>query len=411
MNFYDSACKQVRLICPVVTKVKEVKHRTMKKTVSIFLLLMGVLTSVSGQTEVSPFRPGSTLEGVNYFLPKTLFKVVVVAEKHTTIPGEYAGYADRYLRLRDVPTQQQDTWTVKSVTLYPFGVPDASKAYNIKVKSKTSAPLVSLTDDGLLLAINTEAEPEPLPELPKAVPAPKPVNGRDYMTQEILAAGSSAKMAQLTAEEIYDIRDSRNALLRGEADNTPKDGAQLKLMLDGLAEQLNALESLFKGQTLTSTEVFTFDYDPTGLLISESGSEEPLSESDDAVEDVSGGKKMATEGRALLCRFSKRLGLVDADDLSGEPFWIDLKLTGNLPASDPNADVQRKQAKMEKGVWVNQPARALVSVSNAEGSLCTLDVLVPQFGTTEVLSSALFDKKPETRVTFHQHIGSVKRLE
>ena len=382
----------------------------MKKSVSIFILLMGVLTSVWGQTEVSPFRPGSTLEGVNYFLPKMLFKVVLVAEKSTTIPGEYAGYADRYLRLRDVPTQKQDAWTIKSVALYPFGVPDASKAYNIKVRSKTSAPLVSLTDEGLLLAINTEAEPEPLPELPKAVPAPKPVNGRDFMTQEILAAGSSAKMAQLTAEEIYDIRDSRNALLRGEADNTPKDGAQLKLMLDGLAEQLNALESLFKGQTLTSTEVFTFDYDPTGILLPASGYDESLSVSDDG--DASSIQKpMKTEGRALLCRFSKRLGLVEADDLSGDPIWIDLKLTGNLPASEPNADVQRKQAKMEKGVWVNQPARALVTVSNPQGQLCQLDVAIPQFGTTEVLSNALFDKKPETRVTFHQHTGSVKRLE
>ena len=385
----------------------------MKKTLSIFIFLSVMLTSTWGQTEVSQFRPGSTLEGVNYFLPKMLFKVVVVAEKHTTIPGEYAGYADRYLRLRDVPTQQQDTWNIKSVTMYPFGVPDPSKAYNVKIKSKTSAPLVSLTDDGLLLAINTESEPEPLPELPKPVAASKPVNGRDFMTQEILAAGSSAKMAQLTAEEIYDIRDSRNALLRGEADNTPKDGAQLKLMLDGLAEQLNALESLFKGQTLTSTEVFTFDYDPTGILLPVSGSDESLSVSDDSVVGYASSiqKPMKTEGRALLCRFSKRLGLVETDDLSGDPVWIDIKLTGNLPASEPDPDVQRKQAKMEKGVWVNQPARALVTLSNPQGQLCQLDVAIPQFGTTEVLSNALFDKKPETRVTFHQHTGSVKRLE
>lgn len=381
----------------------------MKKAITIILLLGLCFPAMWGQTEVSSFRPGSTLEGVNYFLPKAMFKVVIVAEKSTTIPGEYAGYADRYLRLRDVPTRQQDTWVIKSVNLYPYGVPDSSKAYSIKVKSKTSAPLVSLTDDGLLLAINAEADPEPLPAIAKSVPAPKPVNGRDFMTQEILAAGSSAKMAQLTAEEIYDIRESRNALLRGEADNTPKDGAQLKLMLDGLAEQLYALESLFKGQTLTSTEVFSFDYDPTSLLKPE---REPSAEADASPEALlSQPRPMATEGRGLLCRFSKRLGLVDADDLSGDPVWIDLKLTGNLPASELDADVQRKQAKMEKGVWVNQPARAQVIVSNPEGQLCQLDAILPQFGTTEVLSSVLFDKKPETRVTFHQHTGSVKNLE
>lgn len=371
----------------------------------ISILLIATITAALSwaQTEVGTFRPGSTLDGVNYFLPRTMFRVVVVAEKSTTIPGEFAGYADRYLRLTDVPTTRQDTWAIKSVSLYPYGVPDAGKAFNIKVKSKTSAPLVSLTDEGLLLAINAEAEQEPMPELPKAVPAPKPVNGRDFMTQEILAAGSTAKMAQLTAEEIYDIRESRNALLRGEADNTPKDGAQLKLMLDGLAEQLHALESMFKGQTLTSTEVFSFDYDPSPVLLQEAG--EPDAESGIA------HTTLAAEGRALLCRFSKRLGLVEADDLSGEPVWIDLRLLGNLPEPKPDIDVQRKQAKMEKGVWVNQPARTLVTVGTSTGELARLETMIPQFGTVEVLSDALFNKKPETRVTFYQHTGGVKQLE
>jgi len=223
------------------------------------------------------------------------------------------------------------------------------------VKSKTSAPLVSLTDDGILLAVNAEAEPEELPELPKKVPAPKGVNGRDFMTQEILAAGSTAKMAQLTAEEIYDIRESRNALLRGEADNTPKDGAQLKLMLDGLDKQSTALESLFKGQTLSSTEVFSFDYDPSEIF------EQGAINQDGASSE-------------LLCRFSKRLGLVATDDLSGEPVWISVKLVGNLPTTVDDADVAKKKIKMEKGLWVNQPARAQISVYTAQEVLVRMEV-------------------------------------
>ena len=35
------------------------------------------------------------------------------------------------------------------------------------------------------------------------------------------------RQAELVAKEIYSIRESKNALLRGEADNMPKDGAQL----------------------------------------------------------------------------------------------------------------------------------------------------------------------------------------
>lgn len=351
-----------------------------------FLFLSATLFSSAAyaQTEVTEFRPGVTTEGVNYFLPKTVFRIVVVADKTTTVPGEFAAYADRYLRQPDVPSVSSTTWTLKSLSLIPVGVPDSTKAYSIKVRAKTSAPLVSLTDDGLLLSVNTEAMPEPLPELPKAVPAPRPVNGRDFMTHDILAAGSTAKMAQLTAEEIYDIRDSRNALVRGEADNTPKDGAQLKLMLDNLDAQAAALESLFKGQQLTSTEVFTFDYEPSA--------------------NADNG------ARQLLCRFSRRLGLVDADDLSGEPVWIAIRPVGNLPATQDDPEAAKRKAKMEQGLYVNQPARCAVTITMANQTLVNTDVAVAQMGTTEVLSDALFNKKLETSVRLHQHTGSVKEI-
>ena len=355
-------------------------------------LLLLFSCTLSAQTEISDFRPGSTLDGICYFLPKTVFEVVIVAEKAVTTPGEFAAYSDRYLRQPNVPTMESTTWTLKSITLMPYGVPDSTKAYSIKLKSKTSAPLVSLSDDGLLLSVNTEAEQEPNPELPKSVPAPKPVNGRDHMTHDILAAGSTAKMAQLTAEEIYEIRDSRNALVRGEADNTPKDGAQLKLMLDNLDQQLFALESLFKGQTLTSTEVLTFDYEPPCPQIS-SEEEAP-----------------AIGERQLLCRFSRRLGLVANDDLSGEPIWITITPTGNLPQRTSDPETDKKKQKMEQGVYVNVPATAKVTIATAQQTLLTADVPVCQFGTTEVLSDALFNKHTDTHVTIHQQTGNVKRL-
>lgn len=358
------------------------------------LVCCGIATTpTSAQTELTPFRPGSTLEGVNYFLPKTMFEVVIVAEKSITTPGEFAAYADRYLRLSNVPSQTSTSWSLKRIDLLPYGMPDSTKAYSIKVKSKTVAPLVSLTDDGILLGINTEVKPDSVPSLPKAVPAPKPVNGRDYMTKAILSAGSVAKMAQLTADEIYDIRDSRNALLRGEADNTPKDGQQLKLMLDGLDKQSFALESLFKGQTLSSTEVFSFDYDPKPAAQTDSSTSIP-----------------SRESRSILFRFSKKMGLVDADDLSGDPYFITITPLGTLPSEADDPAVQRKQAKMEKGVWVNQPQRCRITISSPSQILLTTELSLAQWGTTTLLSDVLFNKQPETRLILHQTTGSVKHL-
>lgn len=39
----------------------------------------------------------------------------------------------------------------------------------------------------------------------------KRIDPRSFMTEEILIAGSTAKMAELVAKEIYNIRESKNS--------------------------------------------------------------------------------------------------------------------------------------------------------------------------------------------------------
>ena len=337
--------------------------------------------AVLAQTDVTKFVPGSTLEGVSYFLPKTAFRVTVITEKTVTKPGDFYKYANRYLRLPNVPTEEKVEWRIKSIKLEPFGVPDKDKAYSIKIKSKTVAPLVSLTNDGILLSINTEASEEVLPELPDAIPAPKLDNPRNYMTQEMLAAGSTAKMAELCAEEIYDLRDSRNSLIKGEADNTPKDGAQLQLMLNQLDKQTAALESMFKGTQQTSTEVTSFNFLPE-------------EETD----------------KDILFRFSQKLGIVDEDDLAGAPIYVSVRRTETLPQTETNEDIAKKKAKMEKGVYYNVPARAKVVIFNNQQEFYSTELPMGQFGVVEIMSNALFDKQATTKVTFFQATGGAKDI-
>lgn len=354
----------------------------MKKTsfiLSIIYCLLSISLSATAQTEVEPFVPGSTLEGVCYYLPRTAFRVTVIAEKTTTRPGDFYKYADRYLRLKDVPTEESIKWTLKSVTLEPFGKPDKSKAYSIKLKGKTVAPLVGLSRDGLLLSINCDAQESFLPDLPKPEKGQAPENPRTYMTQEMLAAGSSAKMAELCAQEIYDIRDSKNALIRGEADNTPKDGAQLKLMLDQLDKQAAVLESLFSGTSQTDTEVFSLFYDPQ-------------QESD----------------RDVLFRFSQKLGVLDADNLAGEPVIATLKALETIPTAVASEETAKKRAKMEQGVYYNIPVRTKVTVKYDDQEFVNMETSMAQFGIVEVLSNTLFDKKTTTQVTFFQTTGGTK---
>ena len=357
----------------------------MRQSIFILSTIFGLLSlfccplSIMAQTEVEPFVPGSTLEGVTYYLPRTAFRVTVIAEKTTTRPGDFHKYADRYLRLQNVPTEESVKWNLKSITFEPYGKPDKNKAYSIKIKSKTVAPLVGLSRDGLLLSINCDANESFLPDLPKPEKGQTPENPRSYMTQEMLAAGSTAKMAELCAQEIYDIRDSKNALIRGEAENTPKDGAQLKLMLDQLDKQASVLESLFSGTTQTDTEVFSFFYDP-----------------------------QQETSRDVLFRFSQKLGVLDADNLAGEPVIASIKVLETIPTTVPSEEAAKKRAKMDHGVYYNIPARAKINVTYNGQEFVNMETPMAQFGIVDILSNTLFDKKATTQVTFFQTTGGTK---
>ena len=133
------------------------------------------------------------------------------------------------------------------------GERDTSKFYVAPVDSKHNIQTLELDDNGVLLAIN--AEPKQIKERVPFKPAPKPapLNPRDYMNEDVLSAGSSAKMAELCALEIYDIRDSRSLLSKGQADFMPKDGEQLKIMMRNLDEQESGLMQLFTGVTVKDT--------------------------------------------------------------------------------------------------------------------------------------------------------------
>ena len=70
----------------------------MRKIISLALLLVTAV-SAPAQTDVSIYTPGVTAEGVVYFLPKTILKITVTSTEQTYSPGEFAHYAERYLKM------------------------------------------------------------------------------------------------------------------------------------------------------------------------------------------------------------------------------------------------------------------------------------------------------------------------
>ena len=184
-------------------------------------------------------------------------------------------------------------------------------------------------------------------------------------------------MAELVAKEIYNIRESKNSLTRGQADYMPKDGAALKLMLDNLDEQEQAMMQMFAGTTDRIEKSFTIRIKPE-----------------------------ADMKEKVAFRFSKKLGMLDADNLSGEPYYISIINQETLPPMDPKG----KEKKKTDGVIYNIPGKAQVTVFTPNKRYFDGELPVTQFGTTECLIDNLFNKKVNTRVIFNPNTGGIVKI-
>ena len=348
----------------------------MKKSVIIVLASLMSLGAMA-QTQVSEFNPGVVANGVNYALPQTALRVDVSAIKVTYTPGEFAKYADRYLHIAGVDTEAFTQWSVTQLEVAQEGMPDTMKVYTVKLKDKTVAPLVQLTPSGILVAVNTQMDIAERSQ-PAARTTRHKLDARQYLTEEILSATSTAKMAELTAQEILDIRESKNAIKRGQVESMPQDGASLKIVLDELNIQEQALTQLFVGYTDTTFTTQSYSVTPS--------------------EDID---------QKVLFRFSRKLGPVDADDLAGEPYTLSVKNQHTVIIPDEKTAAKRKI----EGLVYNMPGMAKVNISTMQGTVYENELPFAQFGTIDTLSPTLFNKGATTKLTLNPATGGIMHLE
>lgn len=342
------------------------------------ICLAGLLIAAStyAQTDVTTGIMRGKDYGVTYLLPQTEIEIVVEATKHTYMPGEFCKYADRYLRMNDVSADPNIYWTIDKLQTRVIGLPDKDNVYFVKLKDKTVAPLIELTEDGIVRSINMPLSSRSIPATKITAAAQEAIDPRKFLTEEILMASSRAKMAELVAKEIYNIRESKNALVRGQADNMPKDGEQLKIMLANLEEQEAAMTEMFSGTLNKDERIFTIRLNPE--------------------------KEMDNE---VAFRFSRKLGIVANNDLAGEPVYITLKnlKTVNVPEDDGKKKVD--------GIAYNVPGKAQVTLIEGKKEWFNGELPVTQFGTIEYLAPALFNKKSTVQVTFNPATGGLIKVD
>lgn len=349
------------------------------------IILVAAATAMSLQAQTTQKLAASKLNeyGLIYNLPVTVVDVTVEAQKTLRTPGEFRLYSKKYLNI-DPILEPSAEWTVKSVTLTTRGIADEKESYLVQFKSG-STPFMIVADNNCPLAVNDEnAQLPAAPVLPAAQPQQpsileKPVAAQ-AVTQEMLQSSSTAKRAQLAAAKIYELRQSRNDIISGNADQMPGDGEAMKLALDNLEAQEAALTAMFTGTVQTSTAVRTYTYTPG-----------------------------TASARTVVARVSVTDGPVDADDLSGMPVYIDLavKAKGTLPRNDKG-----EEKKFPKGgLAYCIPGEATVTASFDGNTIASLDADIAQLGIVFGLDPALFtDKKAPAYVIFNPATGAIKEL-
>lgn len=348
------------------------------------ILFVSLLLSFSAMAQTKVVKANAVKAndyGVTYSLPKTQLVVEAEVTKVTCKAGPYYRYAEKYLGVKNFITEDKVYYELGKVKLLNRGIPDKDNTYIVSFKAGTVAPYAYLTEDGLLCSINAEYTPEPEAEDESAKKRKRAVaTDASVYTEELLMAGSTAKQAEVAAKQIYRIRESRMNILTGDADNLPPDGQAMQLVIEELEAQEEALTDLFTGVITRETDRYEVTVIPN----------------DDLEKEV-------------IFRFSEHLGIVDADDLGGEPVYMNLTATERAPQLDPKE--AEKKEKSLKGIVYNVPGKARIELFTAHKTLYKGEAQITQFGTREALAPVMFeDKKAPVKVYFYPETGAIKQI-
>lgn len=359
--------------------------KALRFVIAICVVVMPALVSAQSTQRLTASKANEY--GLIYTLPKTGIAITIEAQKTVKTPGEFYQYAKKYLNMTPIlePSVQ---WELTGAEIGRYAIADEDEQYLTRFKSGQGV-FMMVTGESFPVSIGDAGyrpEPSPVSTL-RAVAAPptildSPV-AQQAVTEDMLRAQSTAKRAEMAAAKIYELRQQRNDILSGQVDNMPSDGAAMKLVLDNLSLQEQALTAMFVGTTSVSTDVKRFNYIP-----------------EDTDEDVT---------RAVVARLSVIDGIVEADDLSGEPIYVTVKVThrGELPVNEKGI----VKTFPKEGVAYRIPGTADVSVGYGGRQMAAVSIQVAQYGVVFGLDPGLFTaKKSPAYLHFDPETGAVLEL-
>jgi len=346
----------------------------MKKSMLILLAVVSFL-GLSAQTALT-LTEGKPV--VVYSLPKTEFCIVVHIEKTTQKPGQFYQYSERYLATNQVITEEITTFKLKNIFVSTNAIPDPKRTYQFENNSNLKNNYITVDNCGILQGVNVPVVSKETHLQPHNSTEKSDIQSKSLLPlgEEYLMAGSTAKLAEGVAKQIYRIRESRMTLLSGEMDNPPSDGKALTSMLKGLDKSETELTELFTGKVIVDNQSYIIRFTPDSAVTNH-----------------------------VLFRISALRGFVEASDLSGIPYYL------NITSEKISITPPDPKSKPEKTVLNTiLPANAKVTLSDGITTYFEREFPVPQFGVIVPVSENLL-KTTKIKIKIDNQTGRLIGIE
>jgi len=341
------------------------------KKIAFFALTMALI--LAGATAAKA-QVSQTESGIVYYMPYTQLCIDVEYEEITLEQGPFYQYSERYLATKNVITEDGVRYQLRSVTLRARTTADKDRAYSFV----PGAQKVALTKQGLLYGIGVEmpAAESKDKDGDKAKAARKEsliTNEFAPLLEKQMLASSVSKMAEGAAKQIYHIREARINWLTGDVENMPADGESLNTILKQLDRQEKQLTALFLGTEKRKTLHKLICLEP-----------------EDCQDKV-------------VFRFSQLNGPVDADDLSGEPYYLNAKITRQQYSEEV------KKGATPSAVYYNLPGQIEATLTDGVRTLQEKTIPVAQFGISVALPASTL--KQAKAIRFDVKSGALVAVE
>ena len=350
------------------------------------MIIVAALLMAVGYTNAQIVRENEA--AVVYYMPKTELVIHIDYEVVTQTPGVFYQYAERYLGAEEIIMEKNTNCQLRAVRVATESSADTDRAYKVTAQKGINTQLVSLSEDGRLVGYGIENASLQFSERSQgelqngseaAYSLEAKSEGLMPLLEEQFMAGSVAKMAEGAAKQIYRIRETRLNILAGDVEHVPADGKAMELVLNELDKQEQALVALFVGKTQVTHHTHAVRYVP-----------------EESVE------------KEVVCRLSAHNGIVDKNDLSGEPLYLTLvaKKQTLLPAG-----IADKNTPLLSQIHYNLPGEAQVVLTFKGKQMAEQNVAVAQYGVAIPLAQDLFTGKSTPIITISEDTGNILSIE